>query len=402
MTPASSVRTTAPHPNGRSRPGRRVGTLCVVTAEPAPRTDIWFARGVDAFFVAVTLTAAARDLQRSTLLAVAGLLAIYAARVALRRERVSTTVWLWVLTLTWAATTLFVSVALVWVSVALLFLHLLRFAIRGALVVVVGVTAIVIIAEARDDGLLVAEVVGPVLGAGFAIVACVSYRMLAAEHATARQTLEELSATRHELARSEHERGVLDERRRVAREVHDTVAQDLAGILLLTRSPQTSESITTIEGLAATALQDARRIVEALGPIGLESTSLSDALAQLEATDDGGAPSVDFTLTGEPRALPQPHEAMLLRVAQGALANSRAHAAASAVYITLSYLDDEVAVDVVDDGRGFELCDPRRTPSNGSFGLSVMRERAAQVGGTLIVESQPGSGTAVHAAVPTP
>ena len=92
---------------------------------------------------------------------------------------------------------------------------------------------------------------------------------------------------------------------------------------------------------------------------------------------------------------------MLLRVAQGALANSRAHAAASTVFITLSYLDDEVAVDVVDDGLGFEVREPQRGPSTGNFGLSVMRQRAEQVGGTLVVESHPGSGTAVHAAVPT-
>jgi signal transduction histidine kinase len=264
---------------------------------------------------------------------------------------------------------------------------------------------VVITAEGLDNGLVAAEIVGPILGAGFAIVACVSYRTLATEHEQARQALEDLAATRDELAHSEHERGMLDERRRVAREVHDTIAQDLAGILLLARSPESGESMATIENLAATALQEARRIVEALGPIGLESTSLAAALAQLETadrtTDRVGAPAVEFNVTGEPRLLPQPHEAMLLRVAQGALANSREHARASTVFITLTYLDDEVAVDVVDDGLGFELCNPGRKPPAGSFGLSVMRQRAEQVGGTLVVESRPGSGTAIHAAVPS-
>ncbi|MEO6122466.1 MAG: ATP-binding protein [Ilumatobacteraceae bacterium] len=372
-----------------------------MTADPFPRTGAWLERGIDIFFVAVIVASAGRDSSRSTVIAVAALLAIYAARLLVRRRESATIVWLWVLTLAWASAVLFVSVALVWVSVSLLFLHLLTFPIRIALTAVAGITAVAITAEALGDGLVAAEVIGPILGAGFAIVACVSYRMLAAEHHEAGRALDELATTRDELARTEHERGMLDERRRVAREVHDTIAQDLAGILLLTRSPESQESMSTIEGLASTALREARRIVEALGPIGLESTSLAVALAQLEATDGTASPSVEFTLTGEPRALPQPHEAMLLRVAQGALANSREHAVASSVFITLSYLDDEVAVDVVDDGCGFDLCNPHRNPPTGSFGLAVMSQRAEQVGGTLIVESHPGGGTAVHAAVPS-
>ncbi len=370
---------------------------------PLPPTGTWLERSIDVFFVAVTLASIVRDPHRSTLIAAVGLLALYGALLAARLRRRPTIVWLCVLTLAWAAAALLVTVSLVWVSVALFFLHLLTFPLRAALAAVAGTTAVVITAEAFDSGLTLAEVVGPVLGAGFAIVACVSYRMLVAEHAQARDALDELAATRDELARSEHDRGMLDERRRVAREIHDTIAQDLTGILLLTRAPQSDESIATIESLAATALQEARRIVEALGPVGLDSTSLPAALAQLEATHDAAAqaPNVEFTLSGKPRVLPQPHEAMLLRVAQGALANSRAHAAASTVFITLSYLDDEVAVDVVDDGLGFEVREPQRGPSTGNFGLSVMRQRAEQVGGTLVVESHPGSGTAVHAAVPT-
>lgn len=365
-------------------------------------TSTWMDRGIDLFFVAVVGLSAARDPGRRTLVVAGVILAIYATRLLPHQMRWKRIVWLGVVTATWMAAVVFVSVDFVWVSVPLLFLHLLTFPIAIGLAAVAAITSVVVAAEALDDGLTAAEVAGPVLGAGFAIVACVSYRRLAAEHEHARRALDELEETRHELARSEHERGVLDERRRVAREVHDTIAQDLASILLLSRSPQSSDSSARIEGLASTALHEARRIVDALGPLELEAWSLPTALAQFEHTAEHPGPNVEFTMTGTQRELPQPSEAMLLRVAQGAIANSREHSQASTVFVTLSYLDEEVAVDVVDDGIGFEIHDVSGCPAEGSFGLSVMRDRAAQVGGTLVIESTPGSGTAIHAAVPAP
>lgn len=372
-----------------------------MTRDPLPRISAWFERGIDVFFAAATVTCAVRGWDAAAAGSTGLLLGLYAARFLPRRTGRSQTVWLCTLTVVWAAVVLFVSVDFVWVSVPLLFLHLLAFPLRTSLPIVAVITGVVIAAEGLDDGLAVAEVAGPVLGAGFAIVACASYRRLATEHERTRQALDELEVTRHELARSEHERGMLDERRRVAREVHDTVAQDLASILLLARSPRSADTERRIETLAATALQEARRIVGALGPLQLEAASLPTALARLETEDTIDGPGVEFTVTGTPRELPQPHEAMLLRAAQGALANSREHASASTVFVTLSYLDDEVAIDVVDDGLGFEPSDEPDDPPSGSFGLSVMRQRVEQVGGTLVVESRPGSGTAVHAAVPT-
>src|SRR5690606_18107050 len=112
-----------------------------------------------------------------------------------------------------------------------------------------------------------------------------------------------------------------------------TIAQDLASILLLARSPQSTRSVATIETLASRAFHEARRIVDALGPLGLEATSLADALSLLETTDENDSPTVHFALSGAPRQLPQPHETMLLRVAQSALANSKEHARASTVFI---------------------------------------------------------------------
>ncbi len=362
----------------------------------------WFERGIDVFFVVVTVVSASRNADWQTLIAAIVLLVFYVARVVIRHRRWSELVWLWALTVAWLAAVTFVTVDFVWVSVPLMFLYLLMLPLSPAVVVVAAIAAVVIAAEAFDgDGLSAAEVIGPILGAGFAIVAGVGYRRLAIEFEHTQRALADLEATRDDLARSQHERGMLDERQRMAREVHDTIAQDLAGILFIARSPDTTSSRSRIEDLATTALHEARRIVDALGPVELVATPLPTALAQLAANDSEREPDIVFEVSGEPSGLPQPLQAMLLRVAQGALANSREHARASTAYITLSYLDDEVAIDIVDDGDGFTPCDAMQHAA-GSFGLTVMRERAQQVGGTLVVESRPGAGTAIHAAVPTP
>ncbi len=380
---------------------RPVGTLGRVDdIRPLPTNSGWFERGVGVFFVAVTVVAASRDLAWATLIAAVTLLSCYAARRPTVRRGWPEAGWLAALTAAWFAAVVFVSVAFVWVSVPLMFLLLLTLPLQSGLPAVAAITGAVIGAEALDDGLVVAEVAGPILGAGFAIVACVSYRQLATEHEHTQRALGELEAARKDLARSEHQRGMLDERRRLAREVHDTVAQDLAGILLIARSSGTHDSNSRIENLAATALHEARRIVDALGPVELEAASLPDALAQLADHHPESSPTVHLAVTGQRRDLPQPLQAMLLRVAQGAVANCRDHAQATTIHLTLSYLDDEVAIDIVDDGQGFEPCAETHQTS-GSFGLSVMRERAQQVGGTLVVETRPGAGTAIHAAVPT-
>ncbi|GAA1018002.1 hypothetical protein Aple_069210 [Acrocarpospora pleiomorpha] len=90
-------------------------------------------------------------------------------------------------------------------------------------------------------------------------------------------------------------------------------------------------------------------------------------------------------------------EAALLRIAQEALANAGRHAHATRIGVTLSYFDDEVSLDVRDDGRGF---DPPSLPARGGFGLGGMRARAERVAGSVEIESEPGGGTAVSARVP--
>ena len=194
------------------------------------------------------------------------------------------------------------------------------------------------------------------------------------------------------------EAGVLDERQRMAREIHDTLAQGLTGIITqLQAAEQTGDRkhMDRAAGLARESLTQARRSVQALRPEPLEDSRLVDAVAELAEgwSRDSGVPATVST-AGQPRPVTPDREVALYRVAQEALANVAKHARASRVGVTLSYLDDQVVLDVRDDGRGLAR------GRDGGFGLTVMRERMDGVGGTLAVESEPGAGTAISASVP--
>lgn len=217
-------------------------------------------------------------------------------------------------------------------------------------------------------------------------------------------TLAENAGLHEQLIVQAREAGVLDERARMAREIHDTIAQGLTGIVTQLQALEQAHdnpaewrrhSAAAIQ-LARESLTEARRSVEALRPAALETARLSDALCDVAARWSGlhGLP-VEVTTTGTVTPLAADTEFALLRIAQEALANVAKHAAASRIGVTLSYLGDTVALDVRDDGRGF---DPTRSTSG--FGLVAMRERVESLSGTLQVESEPGGGTAVSALVP--
>jgi signal transduction histidine kinase len=106
-----------------------------------------------------------------------------------------------------------------------------------------------------------------------------------------------------------------------------------------------------------------------------------------------------LTTTGTPRVVKPETESTLLRATQEALANVAKYARASRVGVTLSYMEREVALDVRDDGDGFDP-ERRTAPVGGGFGLVAMRQRVEALNGTLEVESEPGSGTAISARVP--
>jgi len=234
----------------------------------------------------------------------------------------------------------------------------------------------------------------------------------------ARAELAETAAENARLLATAHQAGVLDERRRLAREVHDTLAQSLTGIVMQLEAAEAvmagravdrelagvRERLGGARRMARDSLGEARRAVDALRPSALEASRLPDALTELAArfAEETGV-TATLSTTGEARTLAEPVEVALLRVAQEALANVRKHAGASRVGLTLSFTDESVLLDVRDDGEGFDPAARRPASAvGGGFGLTAMAERLAEVGGRLQVESRPGDGTAVVAAVPLP
>jgi signal transduction histidine kinase len=202
------------------------------------------------------------------------------------------------------------------------------------------------------------------------------------------------------------EAGVLEERQRMAREIHDTLAQGLTGIITQLEAAQRTSRETERERrignatqLARDSLTEARRSVQALRPQALEDARLPEALAE-EATrwSATSGVSAEVITTGEARPLHPEIEITLLRVAQEALANVAKHAAASHAGVTLSYMEDVVTLDIRDDGAGF--CEKKSATATGGFGLTAMRQRVNRLAGQLEIESEPGSGTAVSVRVP--
>src|SRR5882757_1540823 len=198
------------------------------------------------------------------------------------------------------------------------------------------------------------------------------------------------------------EAGVFDERARMAREIHDTLAQGLAGIVTqLEAADVPNEHVTTARQLARESLTEARRSVQGLAPRELAEGRLPVAIADAArrwSERSGIAASVETT--GDPRPLIADVELALFRVCQESLTNIAKHAKAKRVGLTLSYMDDVVTLDVRDDGVGFV---PDRRPARGDgsgYGLAGMRQRVQRVAGTLEIESTPGEGTAISANVP--
>jgi signal transduction histidine kinase len=202
--------------------------------------------------------------------------------------------------------------------------------------------------------------------------------------------------------------GVLEERARLAREIHDTIAQGLSGIITQLEAaeqaiedtpdlPAVRRRIALAKELARDNLREARRSVDALRPGPLQDASLEAALAEVAARwSRAHGTTAGVAVEGTPRPLPPEVTATVLRTAQEGLANAAKHARAGRVAITLTYMDDEVTLDVYDDGTGFD-------PEAGTrgYGLAAMRERADGVGGTLTVESAPGEGTALCLRIPS-
>ena len=289
-----------------------------------------------------------------------------------------------------------------WCAIPLFFVGLHQLPRRAVWPLVGLLTAAVVIAQIRlADRLEPSLVLGPV---GLAAITTVVFLELDRQNRARQHALDDLLAARDELDRSQREAGALAERARLSREIHDTLAQGLSSMNLLLQAAdrewddEPEQARGHVRQATATArenLAEARRFVRGLASPALDNASLTDALRRLcTATErDTGTP-VRLTVAGTVTPLGVDNEIALLRVAQGALANVRSHAHARHAAVTLTYGDQEVMLDVYDDGAGF---DPAATSG---FGLTGIRERIAHLGGTVTVESAPGEGTALAVSLP--
>jgi signal transduction histidine kinase len=233
--------------------------------------------------------------------------------------------------------------------------------------------------------------------------------------------MEENAGLHAQLVAQAREAGMLDERQRMAGEIHDTIAQGLTGIIAQLEAAERGDAdpgrrrrhLRLARDLARDSLAEARRSVQALRPGPLDDARLPEALSELarQWTETTGVP-VRLEVDGTAIPLQPALEVVLFRAAQESLANIAKHARASRAGITLSYTYDVVVLDVLDDGAGFDPARAAGTSAaadapgpvslNGNgYGLSAMRQRLRQVGGSLEIESTPGDGTTVSASVPT-
>jgi len=199
---------------------------------------------------------------------------------------------------------------------------------------------------------------------------------------------------------------VIEERNRLAREIHDTLVQEFAGILLhleavngSAESVNLSECLRRVKDLAECGLEDARRMLLGLRPKSLEGANLPEALGQLaEGFSRDCGIQCTFNVNGKPHKLTEEIENELYRVAQEALCNVRKHSRAACVSISLSYSAGAVRLAIRDNGKGFVMKQPQ-AGANG-FGLPTICDRASRLGGRMDISSAQGTGTELRMSVP--
>jgi two-component system, NarL family, sensor kinase len=205
-----------------------------------------------------------------------------------------------------------------------------------------------------------------------------------------------------------HSSFVVEERQRLAREIHDTLTQDFAGILLHLEAAEAlaggkwrrgAECVSRARELARSGLEDTRRMLLGLRPKPLEEASLSNALRRLaeSCAQDAGL-ACTFRLSGRERELPAAVQDELYRVAQEALCNVRKHARANSAWLALRFEPGAVVLRIKDNGRGFAAVQPQA--GGHGYGMTTMRERAHRLGGSLHLHTAPGRGAEIILRVP--
>lgn len=351
----------------------------------------------------------------AAILAFAGLyaLGVYSMRTWNTAVRL---LWLVALTAVWVLAMTESRVAIYWVFT--LFFVCMR-AFYGWLgIVAVAVMLVLSIAVQVPRGLTFGGVMGPAISALVVILIAYAFQVIGRISSERALLIDELVSTRDKLAHTERAAGVVQERQRLAHEIHDTVAQGLSSIQMLLHAAERDlyatglseeelasplRRIEVARRSASDNLAETRAMIAALTPAPLSENSLEEALDRIAQSFAAAGGAVDFEVEvdGTPAQLPMRTEAALLRIAQGAMGNVVKHAGATRCRVTLTYEPDEVRLDVVDNGQGFDVdATPTKPTGLGHIGLDAMRTRAKELGGELVVESAPGGPTAVSVSMP--
>ena len=262
-----------------------------------------------------------------------------------------------------------------------------------ASIVVAGAVGIAMFYSAGADGdALATALISETLSLVFAIAFGLWITRIESRSTERQRLVDELRATQHQVALLSQDAGVTSERERLAREIHDTIAQDLTGLVLLAQragrelatgdTAAASEQLTLLEEGARTALAETRALVASTAPTGLDTGGITAALDRLAQRYERETAIAVTVRADVDTALDRDLEVVLLRCAQEGLANVRKHSGASSAALTLTATTNGISLRVADNGSGF---DP--TADSSGFGLSGMRERLALVGGTLDVAS---------------
>ncbi len=223
-----------------------------------------------------------------------------------------------------------------------------------------------------------------------------------------KELIKQLEITQTELSEAKRREGALEERQRLAGEIHDTLAQGFTSIVMLLETAEQAlpssedtavgEQIRLARDTARNSLEQARRLVWELRPEPLEQANVPEAYKRVcDAWQERSGINTSLITTGQIITLHPEIEIALLRALQAALHNIENHAEATSANITLSYMHDLVVLDVTDDGVGFEL--DEGIPE-GHYGLIGMRERIEKLGGSVKLESELTVGTALVVEIP--
>jgi signal transduction histidine kinase len=281
----------------------------------------------------------------------------------------------------------------------------LRPALVGNVLLVVSVGVGFLVAGGTGGNALAQAAIICALSLGMSLGIGLWFTSVYAGLAERQRLIDQLQSAQARLETLSRAAGTTSERERLVRELHDTIAQDLAGLVLTAQRGRreladgdvaaAADRLEVLEENARHALTETRTLVASGTATGVDGRGLPDALRRL-GERSGRETGIAISVTvSEAAKLDRANEVVLLRCVQEALANVRNHSAASSASVVVDVHGHEVELRVTDDGRGFDSAS-----ATSGFGLGGMRERLALANGRLAVTSRPGSGTTLVAFLP--